>query len=279
MHSLAIRPEAEVPGRHLVRAGHLGVRIADRPGEVDEALGLRYRVFAGELGADLAACPATAGSGHRPGPGGAHQERDRDVFDAYCRHLIAVDSLTGRVVGTYRVLLPEQARQLGFLYADREFHLSWLNPIRHDLVELGRACIEPRYRNGVVLMLLWRAMRQLVALHGHQYVIGSCSVPVRDGGVYAASLYRHLAQHHLTPPNQRVWPRIRLAIETLAGQAAAGADGEIEVPPLLKAYLKAGARVLGEPHYDAQFGCADFPILLETRCLDQRLMARLDQSN
>lgn len=260
------RPAPRAPAPHLARAGHLEVRVADRPDEVDQALRLRYQVFASELGADLANA----------------QGLDRDVFDPYCRHLIAVDTTSRCVVGTYRVLLPEQARELGFLYADREFYLSWLNPIRHDLVEMGRACIDPGYRNGVVLMLLWRAMREFVARHAHQYVIGCCSVSVRDGGTIAARLYRQLAQDHLAPPNQRVWPRHRLAIEALAGTRAAigsaGAGDEVEIPPLLKGYLRAGARILGEPHVDPQFACADFPIMLEVRSLDRRLMTRLSQA-
>ena len=268
MDTVIGRPTRPAPAPHLARAGHLEVHIADRPDEVDQALRLRYRVFASELGVDL----------------GNSQGLDQDVFDPYCRHLIAVDTSSRRVVGTYRVLLPEQARQLGFLYADREFHLSWLNPIRHDLVEMGRACIEPGYRNGVVLMLLWRAMREFVSRHAHQYVIGCCSVSVRDGGVIAARLYRQLAQDHLAPANQRVWPRNRLAIEALAGSpssfgtAGAGDGDAVDVPPLLKGYLKAGARILGEPHVDPQFACADFPIMLEVRSLDRRLMARLSQA-
>ncbi len=266
MHDVISRPASRATC--LARAGHLEVRVADRPQEVDEALRLRHRVFAGEFGARLS-------DSHGPSDCDAGaQAVDRDVFDAHCRHLIAVDTGSGRVVGTYRVLLPEQARQLGFLYADREFHLSWLNPIRHDLVEMGRACIEPRYRNGVVLMMLWRAMRELVACHGHQYVIGCCSVTLRDGGVTAARLYRQLAADHLAPPNQRVWPRNRLPIEALAGRHMAQ---EVEVPPLLRGYLRAGARILGEPHVDPQFGCADFPILLEVSALAPRLTARLAQ--
>ena len=267
MQNVISRPAPRATG--LARAGQLEVRVADRPQEVDEALRLRYRVFASELGACL--------DGDAAGPEGLGdvQGMDRDVFDAHCRHLIAVDTGSGRVVGTYRVLLPEQARQLGFLYADREFYLSWLNPIRHDLVEMGRACIEPRYRNGVALMLLWRAMRELVACHGHQYVIGCCSVPLRDGGVMAARLYRQLAASHLAPANQRVWPRSRLPIEALAGRMAPeGAADEVEVPSLLRGYLRAGARMLGEPHVDAQFGCADFPIMLEVSALAPRLTAR-----
>ena len=251
----------------LAEAGPFQVRLADRAHEVDAALRLRYRVFSSEYGLNGAAA----------GPGGS-APLDRDVFDAHCRHLIAVDGESGQVVGTYRVLLPEQARQLGFLYADREFHLAWLNPIRHDLVEMGRACIEPRYRNGIVLMLLWRAMREFVARHGHQYVIGCCSVPLRDGGATAARLYRQLAADHLAPANQRVWPRNRLPIEALAGRgAAAGPAPEVPVPPLLRGYLRAGARLLGEPHVDLQFGCAAFPVMLELNALAPRLQERLSR--
>lgn len=269
MDTVIGRPAQQAPAPYLARAGHLEVRVADRPDEVDQALRLRYQVFRNELGAQLY-CGANES-----------QDLDRDVFDPYCRHLIAYDQVARRVVGTYRVLLPEQARELGFIYADREFVLSWLNPIRHELVEMGRACIEPGYRNGVVLMLLWRAMREFVARHAHQYVIGCCSVSVADGGALAAQLYRQLAPAYLAPANQRVWPRNRLPIEALAGPSRPGgmaAAGPVEVPPLLKGYLKAGARILGEPHVDPQFGCADFPIMLEVRSLDQRLMTRLSQT-
>lgn len=271
MHDVMSRPAPRT--NCLARAGQLQVRVADRPQEVDEALRLRYRVFAEELGArlgDADTAPSASGA--------AAAARDRDVFDAHCRHLIAVDDRSGSVVGTYRVLLPEQARQLGFLYADREFFLSWLNPIRHDLVEMGRACIDRRYRNGMALMLLWRAMREFVACHGHQYVIGSCSVPAHDGGIRAACLYRQLAAEHLAPPNQRVWPRNRLPIESLARRATVeGSAAEVAVPALLRGYLKAGARILGEPHLDPQFGCADFPVMLEVAALAPRLTARLSQ--
>ena len=49
----------------------------------------------------------------------------------------------------------------------------------------------------------------------------------------------------------------------------------VEVPPLLKGYLKAGARLLGEPHLDPQFRCADLPVMLDVRALDARLRTRL----
>ena len=150
--------------------------------------------------------------------------------------------------------------------------LSWLNPLRSDLVEFGRACIDPAYRNGVVLMMLWRGMREFVERHGHQYVIGCCSLPAHDGGVMAAQLYRQLARDHLAPADLRVWPRLRLPSAALASGPP---PSPLTVPPLLKGYLKAGARILGEPHLDPQFRCADLPVILEVRALDGRLRARL----
>ena len=91
MNTVISRPAPSAPATRLAGASHLEVRVADRPGEVDQALRLRYLVFASEMGADL----------------GNPQGLDQDVFDPYCRHLIAVDTGTGTVVGTYRVLLPE----------------------------------------------------------------------------------------------------------------------------------------------------------------------------
>ncbi|MGE0802263.1 MAG: GNAT family N-acetyltransferase [Lautropia sp.] len=258
-------PFVELLPRHdiLARSDRIEVRLAADDSEIDAALALRHRVFAIELGAAL------------PGRDG----RDRDVFDRHCRHLIALDRDTCCIVGTYRALLPAQARRLGFLYADREFVLSWLNPLRDDLVEVGRACIEPGYRNGIVLMLLWRGIRALVERHGHRYLLGCCSLPADDGGVAAARLYRQLAACHLAPPQLRVWPRHRLPVATRDAASASATPEVAPLPPLLRGYLSAGARILGEPHLDMQFRCADLPILLDLRALSLRLQARFGRDS
>jgi putative hemolysin len=41
------------------------------------------------------------------------------------------------------------------------------------------------------------------------------------------------------------------------------AHGPVEAPALLKGYLRLGARVLGAPAWDPDFGCADLPLLLQ----------------
>lgn len=65
------------------------VTLARDEDDVRAAQRLRHDVFAGELGALLSS----------PQPG-----LDVDPFDAYCDHLLVRDTVTGQVVGTYRLL-------------------------------------------------------------------------------------------------------------------------------------------------------------------------------
>lgn len=244
----------EVP---LARSGDLSVSVASTPAAIERALRLRHQVFVGELGASIA----------------SRDGIDRDIFDPYCRHLVVSDHATGEVVGTYRVLLPEQARLLGCLYSDREFWLTRLNPLRDSVVELGRACVHPNYRTGAAIMLLWSGIGALLAACGHRHLLGCVSVPLDDGGAYAAHLYRTLARRHLADETLRVWPRVRLDLSL----GEADDEGAAAIPPLMRGYLRAGAKLLGEPSRDDEFGCADFPMMLRLEDLTGRYQRRFMQ--
>lgn len=115
--------------------------FAESESEVQEAQALRYRVFAGELGAQLAADAARIGL-------------DIDHFDAFCDHLIVREQTSQEVVGTYRILSPDGARAAGGYYSESEFHLDALANIRSGLVEVGRSCVHPGHRAGAVMTLL-----------------------------------------------------------------------------------------------------------------------------
>ena len=195
-------------GQIMSAVALLEANPAPTDADIDRALRLRYRVFAEELGACLD--PA--------------QGIDRDVFDPYCQHLIVRDRASAAVVGTYRVLLPEQAAELGRLYSDGEFTLTRLHALRPSMVELGRSCVDAGYRSGAVIMLLWSGLGALLAQSSARYLIGCVSVSIRDGGHFAASLYSRLARTHLSQESVRVWPRQRLEIERL--------DHRLEVVPL-----------------------------------------------
>jgi putative hemolysin len=49
---------------------------------------------------------------------------------------------------------------------------------------------------------------------------------------------------------------------------------QFDVPPLLKAYFKAGARICSEPAIDRKFKCADFLVVLDTEQIEQSYRER-----
>lgn len=214
--------------------------------EVLAAQRLRHRVFAGELGATLHGAPGV----------------DADRFDAFCDHLLVREDSTGEIVGTYRMLPPARARAAGALYAEGEFDLAALAPLRPELVETGRSCVHPDHRNGAVVGLVWAGLARYMVLSGNRWLVGCASVPLADGGALAASVWDQVQRRHLAPDALRVRPR-------RAWEAPPAAQ-RLTVPPLLRGYLRLGALVCGPPAHDPDFGSADFLVLLDVPGMDER---------
>ncbi|MCW5593470.1 MAG: GNAT family N-acetyltransferase [Burkholderiales bacterium] len=225
------------------------VTFAANRHEVLEAQRLRYLVFGQELGARLP---------------GADRGIDEDEFDPHCDHLLVRDRLSGCVVGTYRVLPPEAAGEAGGLYADREFDLTFLQPLRRRMVEVGRACVHPAHRSAAVMLLMWSALARYVIEGGYEYFVGAASIGLDDGGHMAASVFDRVRRERLAPESLRVFPRNPFPLDRFEPGEPAG------IPPLLKGYLGMGAWVCGEPAVDPEFNCADLPILLSLDRLDAR---------
>ncbi|WP_086737586.1 GNAT family N-acetyltransferase [Streptomyces glaucescens] len=228
-------PQPAAPARYTVS-------LARDEEDVRAAQRLRHDVFAGELGALLTS----------PRPG-----LDIDAFDAYCDHLLVREETTGQVVGTYRLLPPERAAVAGRLYSEAEFDLAPLAPIRPGLVEVGRSCVHPDHRDGAVIGLIWAGIARYMADRDHEWLAGCCSIPLADGGALAAATWDRVRERHLAPEEYRVRPLLPWPAEGVARPA-----GRVELPPLLRGYVRLGAWVCGEPAHDPAFGVADLYVLL-----------------
>ena len=226
----------------------LQVKWAQSQHEVMQAQKLRYTVFTEDFRAEISS------------PEGC----DRDVFDVFCKHLIAIEAFSGRVVGTYRVLLPEDAKRAGNLYMETEFDLAQLSGLKHDVIELGRSCVAPDYRDGTVIRRLLTGLAEFLSTRNERYLIGCVSVPMFDGGFYATSIYKDLSTKPKHESQYRVTPIAALPATELYDQCDA------VLPPLMRSYLKLGARLMGQPFYDAAFHCADFPMILEVERLERK---------
>jgi putative hemolysin len=233
------------------------VALARSEAEVREAQRLRYKVFVEELGARIPACVP---------------DHDIDHFDPYCEHLVVRESHADRIVGTYRILSPDVARNIGGYYSESEFRIGRLQNLRSRMVEVGRSCIHPDYRSGAVITLLWAGLADYMVSNNYEYLMGCASIGMADGGHNAANLFTQLDAAHLAPAEYRTFPRHGLPFERLAnGQPAL-------IPPLIKGYLRVGAWVCGQPAWDPDFNTADLLLLLPMSRMNPRYMRHFIKS-
>ncbi|MDP1871670.1 MAG: GNAT family N-acyltransferase [Gallionella sp.] len=235
------------PAANPVR--RLSCDLATTHAQMREAQRIRYQVFGEEMGAKL----PSAATG-----------LDVDRFDMYCDHLLVRDLTCDKVVGTYRILPPEQARIAGGYYSETEFDMSKLAGLRKNMAEVGRSCVDADYRDGATITQLWSGLADYITKNGHEYLIGCASMSMSDGGHYAASVFNKVYKLHAAPSEYTVIPHNRLPIESLNGEM------EVIIPPLIKGYLRMGAYIAGEPAWDPEFNCADLFILLPVSRINAR---------
>ncbi len=254
----------------LSRLGRLELRLARTDAELDAAQALRYRVFYEEKGAVAAGDVADAA-------------RDIDRYDAYADHLIVVDlARAGRpeqaVVGCYRLLGEAAARAAGGFYSSAEFDLAGIVGAGR-MLELGRSCIDPGYRGGTVMQLLWRGIADYVELHDIGLMFGCASLPGTDPDALALPLTylhrRHLAPLSLRP---RAVPERFVACERLQGAGIDETAAIQALPPLIKGYLRLGGMIGDGAVIDASFNTVDVCLVLPAKCVEARYQRHFAQT-
>lgn len=238
--------ELNLGSRVLARAdaaGRYQARLARDRDDVRAAQTLRFLVFNVELNEGLEQSYATC--------------RDADPFDDVCDHLIVTDTRTGDVVGTYRLQTGAMAAANRGYYSAGEFDLAPFEPMRAQLIELGRACVHSQHRNLAVLGLLWKGIAAYARERGGRWLIGCSSLSSLDPAVGAAA-YSQLMRQHLVPEARRILPlpAWRCPLDQLAARP-------VPIPKLIAAYLSLGAKICGPPALDREFKTIDFLTLLD----------------
>ncbi|SDU11775.1 GNAT family N-acetyltransferase [Halopseudomonas salegens] len=225
------------------------VELAHSKQLLEAAQKLRYQVFRDTYGAELST---------------QTDERDQDHFDLFCEHLIVRDLHTDQIIATTRLLDSRAARLAGGFYSESEFQLVGLNELRGNIVEIGRTCVHPAYRSGACIATLWSGIAQMMNSRGYSYLIGCASIGVRDGGLQAHAVMQRLRERYLSREWLNAIPRLPLPEMELPANVTA------QLPPLLKAYMRLGAQICGEPCWDPAFNVADIFILLRRESLSPR---------
>ncbi len=256
------------PSATLGRLGSLEVRLATRKREVRKAQRVRFKVFY-EEGAAVADRRS------------ALTRRDRCAFDAVCDHLLVVDHASAgglglprtKVVGTYRLLRQEVAQRRGGFASSAEFDLGPLlarHP-RSRFLELGRSCVLPPYRSRRTIELLWRGLWRYAHHHRVDALIGCASFPGTDVSELALPL-SYLHHHAAAAPEWRARARPDRLVD-MAVLPPAQIDVRRAVaalPPLIKGYLRCGARFGEGAVVDHRFGTTDVLAVMPVATVDPR---------
>ncbi len=244
----------------LVKTENFLVKLAENHEEIENAQRLRYKVFNLEQKRGLKNTDKYG--------------IDFDEFDEYCMHLIVIEKCSGNVVGTYRVHLGCIANSAKGFYSSKEYEIHGLYNLADKCIELGRTCIEPKYRSGSIIAFMWGAITELLVRANLTYMLGCVSLENMEP-VAGWALYEYLYRKNLVCREITAIPRPGFTLERPSRQEienglADEAGLKKSIPPLFKGYLHLGALICGEPAIDRDFGTIDFFIILDINRVPER---------
>lgn len=247
-HEAALSETKTKAGAVLDSSGTLEARLATTPAEVEAAQRLRYDIFYREMSA-------------KPSPEMLATGRDFDDFDPLCEHLLIVDKEDGAVIATYRLMREDAAARSpkGF-YTAGEFDIEDLLKARagERILELGRSCVREDYRTGPTMQLLWRALLVYVIKNDVSIMFGCASFPGTDPKALAMEL-SYLHHFHQAPPRElvRALKGQYVSMDMIPKDQIDEAEALRALPPLVKGYIRSGAKIGDGAFIDHQFGTVD----------------------
>ncbi|MES0827296.1 GNAT family N-acetyltransferase [Ruegeria sp. SCP11] len=234
------------------------VKLAETGDELRAVQRLRYDVFVRELGGGGEMVDHEAGL-------------EQDKFDPYFDHMLAIDNLTNEIIGVYRLLPGERAAELGQFYSEDEYDLTVLKQSGRKLLELGRSCLHPNYRGGTAMYHLWNGLAAYVTEREFEVLFGVASFHGTDIQELAQPLSM-LHHNHLAPPDLRVraQPEVFAPMDLVAPEDLNRRAAMVQVPALIKAYLRLGGFVGEGAFIDHAFNTTDVCLILDTARMNER---------
>ncbi len=211
--------------------GRYTARMAETDQDLRRAQQLRFVTFIASTGATVA--------------GDRHDGRDADDFDELCRHVLVEDTRTGTLVCCFRLLPLNNGTEIDRSYSAQYYNLSALAQFDGPMVEMGRFCIHPDWRDPDILRVAWGAMTRFVDEMGVEMLFGCSSFHGTKAAAYHDA-FAMLKDRHLAP--KRWLPRVKApnvfrfarALRRFRPDAKRAMQA---MPPLLRTYLLMGGWV------------------------------------
>ena len=182
---------------------------------------------------------------------------DQDLYDLDCEHAVLRDKWSNEIVAYTRLKLV-QGHELARSYSAQEFDVSQFAHLS-NIVEIGRTCVHPRYRNGRALSMLWlHLMPTVLWKMKAKHLMGCVSIRLEDNK--ARAYYTHQFIRQLTPQQSIAVPATE-AYEP--GHPEYSFPQDERIPKLFDVYLKMNARLSKQAFHDVSFNCLDYFVFLD----------------
>ena len=194
---------------------------------------------------------------------------DSDRFDELCEHLVVIDTSIAHdfVVGTYRLLFKNRNNKSVKFYSQSEFNLNKLLRVKNlSLLEAGRSCVHENYRDGRIIKLLWRGLASYIVSRNVDFIFGCASFPSADAKLFCKEL-SYLSYNHRPPERFNSRPLNHLEAKFKKVDSKHYDDESVfrSLPPLIKAYIRAGAWISDGAVCDFKFNTTDVLVILKSK--------------
>lgn len=182
---------------------------------------------------------------------------DQDLYDLDCEHAVLRDKWSNEIIAYTRLRL-FQGHQLKQSYSAQEFDLSAFFHLS-NIVEIGRTCVHPGYRNGRALSVLWLNLLPTVLWKMKaKHLIGCVSIHLKDN---QARVYHTHQQIQQLPENRQVQVKAHTVYEPKPPAFSFPQDERI--PKLFQVYLAMQAKLSTQAFHDQQFNCLDYLVVMQ----------------
>jgi len=177
---------------------------------------------------------------------------DQDLYDLDCEHAVLRDKWSNEIVAYTRLKL-FQGHELKQSYSSKEFDISQLSHLS-NIVEIGRTCVHPRYRNGRALSMLWlHLIPTILWKMKAKHLIGCVSIRLEDNKARAYYTHQYIKQ---LDSHQYIDIKAKKNFEPSYPEYSFPQDERI--PKLFDVYLKMKARLSKQTFHDESFNCLDY---------------------
>lgn len=235
------------------------IKIAESNFEIKKAQSLRYKIFFKEKKIKKKNFKFLL-------------QRDYDFYDKISDHLIIIDNnreIRDNVIGTYRLLRGNCAKLYRGFYTEQEFDISNLkkNFSSKDILELGRSCVHPQYRSGIILKLLWQGISNYIKMYKIKILMGCASFHGTNPSKFKDE-FSLLYESYRLPEDYDV--KSLQSNEISFNKNINHLTTFNKLPPLIKGYLRAGGMVSENFYIDKEFETIDYCVIMLTEKIVSR---------